>query len=175
MYRIAAVGIAAALSAAASAGGTVMHTFDLGGQTSNGGFFDEFPTVQHDFGAAGTVVMVEFSVNYTAHHPSWASEVLIFVDGAADGLGDFIAVDAADYGAPDASGAYQFSDTLMTAIVSDGVVSVTLAEAFNDNAVDPDATFGSGSFVRVHFQAVPAPGALALFGAAGAVGLRRRR
>jgi hypothetical protein len=175
MKRFTTLAAGLMVSAGAIAGGTVSHTFDLSGLGSyGGGFFDNFPTIQHNFGAAGTVVMVEFDLNFTTNSPSWVSEPLVFIDGASDGLGDFIVLDPYEYGAPDASGSFQYADTLVTSIASDGIVSVTLVEYFDDELF-PDAVYGAGSYVTVHYAAVPAPGAAALLGAAGMIGLRRRR
>lgn len=175
MKHVLAIGTALSMAAGANAGVLTTHTFDLSGLTSNGGFFDAFPSAQFDFGVAGTITHVEFDVNFTSNDPSWQSEATIFIDGQFDGLGDFIAFTAGDYGAPDEPGVFQYSDSFATSIVSDGVVSVTLTESFNDGSVDPDAVYGTGSFVTVTFAAVPAPGALGLMGLGGIVALRRRR
>lgn len=166
---------AASLLLAAGANAAVTHTFDLSGMPSDGGFFDAFPTLTHNFGVAGNVVFIEFNLNLTATDPSWVSEAIIFVDGASDGLGDFEAWISADYGAPDAPGFFQYAGSMVVDIESPaGFVAVTCAEAFSD-APTPDAVYGAGSSVTVHFEAVPAPGAMALVGAAGAVSIRRRR
>ena len=175
MKHVLSIGAVLSMAAGANAGLLTTHTFDLSGLTSNGGFFDAFPSAQFDFGVAGTITHVEFDVNYTSNDPSWLSEAVVFVDGQFDGLGDFIAFSAGDYGAPDTAGIFQYSDSFATSIISDGVVSVTLTESFNDESVDPDAVYGAGSFLRVTFAAVPAPGALGLMGLGGIVALRRRR
>ena len=176
MNRFATLGLGLALSAGAMAGGTVSHTFDLSGAASDGGSWAEnFPTMVHNFGSAGEVVMVEFDLNFTTNSPSWVSEPIVIIDALADGTGDFLALDPYEYGAPDTVGSFQYADTIMTSLASDGVISVTLFEYWDD-AVSPDAVYGAGSFITVHFAAVPAPGAAAgLLGAAGLVGLRRRR
>ncbi len=175
MKKIAALAAALMLTAGASAG-VMTHTFDLSGLSADSSsFFGSFPTLQHDFGVAGSVVMVDFDLTYTSFAPSWNSESIIFVDGSFDGLGEFIVLDPSDYGALDAPGVFSYDDSLATSIASDGVVSVTLVETFNDASVTPDSTYAQGSFVRVSFVPVPAPSAMALLGVAGLVGLRRRR
>ena len=166
--------MAASLTLAAGANAAVTHTFDVSGLTSNGGFFGSFPSIQHDFGVAGNVVYIEFNLNFVANDPSWRSEAIVFVDGQFDGNGDFEAWIAGDYGAPDSPGAFQYADDFAVDIVSDGVVSITFAESFDDG-ITPDAVYGLGSFITVHFEAVPAPGSVALLGVAGTVALRRRR
>ncbi len=167
---------AAALTLAASAqAGVISHTFQLGGLTSGSSFFATFPSIQHNFGVAGEVVSVEFDLTFTSHDPSWRSEAIVFVDGDADGLGDFEAWISGDYGAPDSPGVFSYADAFPVSIISDGVVSITLAESFDDNTVNPDATYAQGSFVTVYFNPVPAPGAMALLGGAGLIALRRRR
>lgn len=175
MNRIVAIGAVLAAAAGAQAG-VLTHTFDLSGLTANStSFFGSFPTLQHNFGVAGEIVFVDLDLNFTSHDPSWRSEEVVFLDGAFDGLGDFIAWSAEDYGAPDSPGAFQYDDSFATSVVSDGVVSVTLTESFDDGSVNPDRTYGAGSFITVHFAPVPAPGALALLGLGGAMVARRRR
>jgi len=174
MNRFTAAAVAALTFAAGASAETLTHTFDLSGLTSNGSFFDQFPSIQHNFGIAGEVVLVDFDVNFEAHDPSWQSEAIIWIDGSIDGLGDFASVFSGDYGAPDEPGFFSYSDVVPVSIDSDGMVSITLSEAFDDD-IDPDATYGQGSTLTVHYNTVPTPGALALLGAGGLVALRRRR
>jgi uncharacterized protein (TIGR03382 family) len=56
---------------------------------------------------------------------------------------------------------------------TDGLVLLTLWEAFDDSAISPDSIFGAGSTITVSF--IPAPGAAALLGLGGLVATRRRR
>lgn len=175
MNRCLAAAAAALVLAAGANAEELTHTFDLSGLTSNGSFFEVFPSIQHNFGVPGEVTLVEFDVNYESHDPSWQSETIMWVDGSADGLGDYDLFVAGDYGAPDEPGFFSYSDSAVVSIQSlDGWVSITLSEAYDDD-IDPDATYGEGSYLTVHYTSVPAPGALALLGLGGAFAGRRRR
>lgn len=152
----------------------VTHTFDISGLGSAGGFFDSFPTLTHDFGGMGTVVGVEWDVNYIAHDPSYASEAILSVDTTDDQTFD-ADIDSYFYGAPDAPGSFAFSGSIAAnSISSDGLVFLTLWEYYDDG-ISPDATYGAGSWVTVSYDLVPAPGTAALMGLAGLAGIRRRR
>ncbi len=174
MKSILAIGASMALAAGASAG-VLTHTFDLSGLGASGGFFDEFPTIDHNFGVAGTITAIEFDLNLVANAPSWQSEAIVFVDGSADGLGEFESWISEDYGALNEPGAFSYSDAFPVDIDSPaGYVAVTLADSFSDD-VEPNHVYGDGSFITVTFTPVPAPGALALLGLGGVAALRRRR
>ncbi|QDV38539.1 PEP-CTERM sorting domain-containing protein [Tautonia plasticadhaerens] len=175
---------AAIAASTASAASAESYTFDISGlSTFTDSFDDAFPTLTHDFGVEGTVVGVEFDVNYESFDPSWVSEVLIAVD-TDDDLSLDADLDMFDYGAPDSPGTFAASGSIAAnSFSSNGVVYLTLYEFFDDGSVDPDATFGAGSLVTVLFTptavAIPEPSSIALcgLGLAGglAAGLRRRR
>lgn len=145
-------------------------TYDISGLNSEGGFLDNFPTLTHDFGVAGTVTLVSFDVNYESFDPSWQSEVQIAIDtDDDDGIdGD---LDMLDFGAPDDPGTFtgtgsEGADTF----TSNGRVYLTIYEIFDDASSNPDATFGAGSSVTVTFAPVPAPSSVAVL-ALGLMGL----
>ena len=127
-------------------------TFDMTGIEGTGGFFDEFPSLFHNFGTAGTVTGVEFSLSLEAFDPSWQSEAIIFVDGSDDGLGDFDAWISGDYGAADAPGLFSYSDAFALDIDSPaGYVAITAADSFEDDVV-PNHVYLAGSFITVTFN-----------------------
>ncbi len=175
-FRIITAAMVCAGGAAAASAGILSHTFDITGLASSTGFGGAFPTLTHDFGVPGTVIMVLVDVNYEAFSPSWVSEAQIAVDTDDDSSFDGD-VDPADFGAPDSSGVFAYVAAVgASSVSSNGLVHLTLYESFNDGAVDPDAIYRGGSTVTVRYDAIPAPGALALAGAAGlAAGMRRRR
>lgn len=172
-----------ALFGAARASADVVHTFDIGGLSTDAGFFDSFPTLTHDFGVAGTIVLFEFDVTYESFAPSWMSEVAISVD-----TNDDFSLDAdafmSDYGATNSAGVFSASDSLAAnSFSSDGLVFLTLWDTFADTGAVPDATFFAGSFVRVTYRssvaAVPEPSSLVLCAlgsvTCGAIGWRKHR
>lgn len=164
-----------ALAGAAVVASADTYTFDLSGLTSDGGFLDNWmiTSLMHDFGSEGTVVGVEWDVAFEAFSPSWQSEAVISIDTTDDQSFD-ADIDPFFYGAPDAPGVFSYSDSMAAASYSsDGLVYLTLWEFFNDG-IAPDAIYLSGSYVTVHFEAIPAPGSLALLGLGGLVARRRR-
>ncbi|MDX9911647.1 MAG: hypothetical protein RBS39_07445 [Phycisphaerales bacterium] len=164
-------GIVIATSASAQ---TLFHTFDMTGLVSEGGFGTNFPTLTHDFGVAGVVVAVEWDVSYESFDPSWNSEAQIAIDTNDDASFD-ADIDPSLFGAPDSSGVFAYFGSIgANTISSDGLVFLTTYESFDDASSTPDALYRQG-FVRVTYRAVPAPGALAAFGAMGLVVTRRRR
>lgn len=153
----------------------VTHTFDLTGVEGTGGFFDEFPSLFHNFGEAGTVTAVDFNLSLTAFSPSWVSEAIIFVDGSSDGLGDFDAWISGDYGAADAPGTFSYADAFAVDIDSPtGYVAITAADAFED-AVTPNHIYLAGSYITVTFTPVPEPMSAGVVTLAAAMFGRRRR
>ena len=85
-------------------------------------------------------------------------------------------LDAAAFGAADASGVFSYSGSVAAnSFSSDGIVYLTTYESFNDTSTNPDAIYAQGSFVTVTFEAVPAPAGIAALGLGGLVATRRRR
>ncbi len=165
-----------ALGLAASAQAQVVtHTFDISGLASEGSFGGNFPTLTHNFGSAGTVIGVSFSVNATMNAPSWSEELQIAIDTLDDTSFD-ADIDMSLWGGVNNSNPFAGSGMLAaSSMSSDGDVFLTLYESFNDATPNPDAVYGPGSTVTVEYELVPAPGALAIFGLGGMVALRRRR
>lgn len=170
------VGLIAGMAIAASAqAGIVSYTFDISGLASEGSFGDNFPTLTHNFGSAGTVIDVSFEVNATMTSPSWSSELQIAIDTTDDASFDGD-IDMSAWGGVDNSAPFAGFGTLAASSVSsDGLVFLTLYESFNDGVPNPDAVYGNGSTVTVRYQLVPAPGAAALLGLGGFAAFRRRR
>jgi hypothetical protein len=164
-------GIVLATTASAQ---TLYHTFDVAGLASEGGFGANFPTLTHDFGVAGVVVALDWDVTFESISPSWNSEAQIAIDTNDDFSFD-ADIDASAYGAPDSSGIFSYSGSIgANSASSDGLIFLTTYESFDDASSAPDAVYRQG-FVRVTSRALPAPGALAAFGAMGLVATRRRR
>ncbi len=165
---------------------TLTHTFDVSGLPSQGGFFDNFPTLSFDFGEPGEITLIDFDLNYEAFDPSWQSEAIVFVDGQADGGGDFDVLDPSLYGAADDPGVFAYADSYVPFgigsgtpfITSTGFVGITLAETFTD-AINPNAVYGDNSFITVTFEtaAIPEPSTFVMLGlgaiVAGVVARRR--
>jgi uncharacterized protein (TIGR03382 family) len=159
-----------ASAGAALAGGS--HTFDVSGIGVDGGYGDNFgiTSLMHDFGSAGKITNISWDLNYESLSPSWQSEMSFSID-TDSGFADFLASDDL---LPDSSGLAKWDGSLDVSIdTTDGLVLLTLWEAFDDSAISPDSIFGAGSTITVSF--IPAPGAAALLGLGGLVATRRRR
>lgn len=169
------VGIGAIVaSASVSHAALVSYSFDISGLGSDGDFVLGAPTLTHDFGGMGTVVGVDWDVNFTAHDPSWMSDPQIAID-TTDDISFDGDIDPFIFGAPNEPGFFAYSGSMLTdSFSSDGMVFLSLYEFFDDD-IAPDATYGADSIVTVTYDLVPAPGAAALIGFAGLAGLRRRR
>ena len=136
------------------------------------------PTLTHDFGFAGTIVQLDFEVNYKSFEPSWRSEVRIALDTDDDISAD-ADLDMSKFGAPKSPGDFSASGSVgASSISSNGLVYLTVYESFADEA-NPDARFGAGSFVTVTYMAaVPEPSPMVLCGfglLAGVLMLRIRK
>ncbi|MFN0126786.1 MAG: hypothetical protein ACKV19_08905 [Verrucomicrobiales bacterium] len=153
------------------------HTFDISGLPSEGDFASSFPTLTTSFGVPGRVIAVTFEINATMTEPSWSSELQIAVDTIDDVSFDGD-IDISLWGGLNNSDPISTGGVLAaSSFSSDGDVFLTLYE-FLDDAPNPDAVYGSGSFVTVDFETRGVPdtgGTLALFACAiGAVGGVRR-
>lgn len=147
------------------------HTFDISGLEVDGGFGDNFFTMVHDFGFAGTVTNVAWDVNFETVGASWESEAQIAIDTDDDASFD-ADIDPGLFGAADAPGAFAYNGSISANTVSsNGLVYLTLYDTFDDAGIDH--VYGAGSFVTVTY--IPAPGAAALLGLGGLVAARRRR
>ena len=87
------------------------YTFDISGLEVDGGFGDNFFTMVHDFGFAGTVTNVSWDVNFETVGASWESEAQIAIDTDDDNSLD-ADIDPGLFGAADAPGAFAYNGNL---------------------------------------------------------------
>ena len=113
--------------------------------------------------------------------PSWGNEMSMAIghtgDPAAWDMKFFPAEGSASAGGPwgPISGAADLlGDGDDFVVGGDGVLTMEFFESYNDHTAGADAHYIGGSVV-VEYNAIPAPGALALLGLAGIAGTRRRR
>lgn len=125
------------------------------------------------------VIGVGWDVVLETYGASWASEATIALGDSVEGESLFLTPgngNDAPLGEPTAFSTGGLIDLVALELdfaVSSGVLSLELFESFDDVAGEADAGWLSGSTISV--QVIPAPGAIALLGAAGLVGTRRRR
>jgi MYXO-CTERM domain-containing protein len=152
-------------------GGMYLHTYDIDGDA--GWYTSSGPVVEMTFDGAVMTVIGEAL--------GWGSSGSIFGDGTFSGITYTSYVDAPSHGiyAGESVGLDDFAFTL-TAINTSGVIPYDHDPAFRGVALDPGTMlpahdfFAEGSYSG-SAQFVPAPGALAVLGLAGAgVGRRRR-
>ncbi len=159
--------VAAAFAGLATAGS---FTVDLSNHGVDGGWTDNFPSFTFDIGGPGSVTGLDVNFSFTANSPSWQSEGIISID-TDSGWYD---VEFASLGAPDASGTFTYAGSFSFDLATnDGMIFLTLWDTWQDAGVFPDAVFGAGSSLTIHY--VPAPGAMAMLGLGGLVAGRRRR
>lgn len=165
--RILGAVVATAFAGLATAGS---FTVDLSNYGVDGGWTDNFPSFTFDIGGPGMVTSMDVSFSFTANSPSWQSEGVISID-TDEGWYD---LEFFSLGAPDSSGTFSYTGSFSVDLAtSSGLVYLTLWDSWQDSGVFPDAVFGAGSFVTLHY--VPAPGAMAMLGLGGLVAGRRRR
>lgn len=134
--------------------------------------------------AGSTVTMngIGWHTNQSTVGSSWLSEMAMYFDDniAPDGLGLFLRPGASQAtpgtGTFDSNGVIKLEGAGIAPIVlPNGILRIEFYESFDDVANAIDGNFLSGSFLTIQTTNVPAPGALALLGLAGLVGIRRRR
>jgi hypothetical protein len=167
---------AAFLAPAAAQAQLLMHTFDISGLEVSPGFGANFPTFTHDFGIAGTVVLVDFAAIGEAVGGSWVSDIQLAID-TDDDLTFDADVGLGDFGGPDSPATFDLSGSLPSASESsNGLVYLTVYDTFNDNGTGLEANILQG-FVTVSYQPVPEPSTIALLagGLIAGVAVWRRR
>ncbi len=125
------------------------------------------------------VIGIGWDVVLETYGASWASEASIALGDSVDGAALFLSPasgEDAPLGEPTAYSSGGIVDLIGLGLdfsVASGVLSLELFEGFDDVAGEADAAWLAGSTISV--QVIPAPGAIALLGAAGLIGTRRRR
>ena len=125
------------------------------------------------------VIGIGWDVVLETYGASWGSEASIALGDEVDGNALFLAPGTgndAPLGGPTGFSSGGIVDLVGVGLdfsVASGVLSLELFESFDDVVGEADAAWHSGSTISV--QVIPAPGAIALLGAAGLVGTRRRR
>lgn len=131
-------------------------------------------------GSQVTMTSIGWDVTLSTFGASWLSEATMYFDDnvAPDEMGLFLGVGAGENAAGSmafaSGGQLDLSDaTIPNIVLPNGVLRIEFFEGFDDVLGEADAIF-DGS-ITVGVTEVPTPGAAALLGLAGAVGLRRRR
>lgn len=171
MFKKSLVAAAAALFAFSGANADII---DLSGSTSEGLFGEGSNTVvvvNLDAGSA-TVAGFAWTLSFEAFSPSWGSEARIDVT-APDGT-LFTFSGSGDAGWGNSSGIFVDGGdtTAFNGLAFSGDWTFRFYEDFNDGATDPDGIYHEAFFL---IKPIPAPATLALLGAAGLIGRRRRR
>ncbi len=135
-------------------------------------------------GSAVTITSIGWNTTQTAFSPSWLVDMSITFDNDLqnDPTGIFLTpVNTQAPGGPTASSSGGQID-LTTAVganipLYNGVLRLEFIDTFEDIGGSAEGVFGAGSVLTIGTleAAVPAPGALAVFGLAGLMGSRRRR
>lgn len=170
--------------------GTVV-TLDIGGANSWDPIFDPSNDVfAIDLAAAiglpsgspVTMTAVGWNTFLTTVGESWGREARFYFDDniAPDGTGLVLRPNASAApvtGANDTSGGLLdlTSAAIPNIALPNGVLRLEFFESFDDVADAIDANWLAGSQLFIGVAEIPAPGAVALAGIAGLVGLRRRR
>lgn len=147
---------------------------DITGWQTYGGFSNAGNSqVLINLGAGTQITGYDFNnLSFTAVSPSWRSEFVLSVNDSS-GLSsymDFIPslLDSSGSFGP-ASGSWSLVANQgfggPFSLAPDGILWVTVYEAFNDS-IDPDAVVNTGS-LRVYYNAVPEPATVSLLGLFG--------
>jgi len=165
-----------------SGGSALVSSFlnvDVTGIFSYDPYGDVLNVVQnYNIGANSHVIGIGWDVDLFADSPSWLSELTVAFEDSAQLGGVFLAPGAGD----DFSGSASYSSGGVLDLVGlaldfnvgpDGILRLEFFEGFDDFANDWDGIWDAGTLTVEYV--VPAPGAMALFGAGGLVALRRRR
>jgi hypothetical protein len=129
-----------------------------------------------DFGWDDIVVLVHDNTDQGAPFEPWASELVLgYTWGEFDGIEwsqPFPGVNQAGQHGPVSASGQHFPGDIIN---SQGVIELWAVQLWNDGTGLPHGTIISGTLWIDVQQALPAPGALALLGAFGLLGTRRRR
>lgn len=163
-----------ALIASQASAGVFSEGIDLSGAESDGELGDASNTVisvDVDAPDGFDVIGFGFVLSYEAFDPSWGSEARIDIESPDGTVFTFEGDGTAGW--DDMPGIFVHGgDTdAFNGDTADGTWTFTFYEDFDDGTV-PDGVYNQAFFV---IKAIPAPGALALLGTAGLLGIRRRR
>ena len=127
-----------------------------------------------------TITGVYWEGNLSTIGASWASEAR-FAFRDSNGLAGLFLTPGAGVNNPTPVGGLALAGGLKLeeaqipdVVLADGILNLEFYESFVDNPGAPDAIWNSGT-LRIQYNAVPAPAALAPLGLAGLAGTRRRR
>jgi len=133
----------------------------------------------YNIGANSHVIGIGWDVDLFADSPSWLSELSVDIANSPATTGVSLSPGAGD----DFSGTASYSSGGVVDLVglaldfnvdANGLLRLEYYEAFDDFSNDWDGIWEGGT-LTIQYEAVPAPGAAALFAAGGLVALRRRR
>ena len=146
----------------------------VGGYAAAGNSFANF-----NLGVGTTIDAASYNVNWTAPSPSWSGELVLSLNDSIAFVGGFWDAAPGVGGAPGSeSGSGPFNGAPGGVaggpfVLTTGDLYVEIYDTFNDAGVDQ--IMGPGSTITIEYTRIPAPGALALLGVAGLVGIRRKR
>jgi len=163
--------------------GVATATFDVSGLESWDERGDTDNAVLTRFLAPDArVIGIGFDVGITTNNFSFFSDVNLGFENSDQSAGAFQTPAAGDdtfgTGAFSSGGIVDLTALAIPADFSlnpDGMIRIEIYESFDDVIDGVDATFGSGSTLRVRYTFVPTPGASAVLAFASLGALRRRR
>ncbi|MCC6228781.1 MAG: PEP-CTERM sorting domain-containing protein [Phycisphaerales bacterium] len=155
-------------------------TFNVAGTPSMESYGSALNTVWNtNIGAGSHVIGIGWDVNLTAVGASWLSELQVSFEDTALSTGVYLTPGVGDTFS--GTGAYSSGGVLDLIglaldfnVGGDGLLHMEFFEGYNDYVGSADGYWNSGT-LTVMYDTIPAPGAMALFGAAGFVAARRRR
>lgn len=167
--------VAAGLAFGTSSAKADYYDIDLSGFASYAGFgFSNNTSLYLDFGAGTLITGFDYSnLSFTTANGSWLSEFTLslnnsdasgFIDwspSTTDDVGTF-GPEAGSWGGLTGMEGY-YGPGAPFALLPDGILWVTVYEAYNDAGTAVDATVTSGT-LRVYYTSVPEPATASLLG-----------
>lgn len=174
LKTLGSIGVLSLATALPASAGVFNEVINLSGSTSDGVFGDGGNTVVvvnvDDGGTGQTVIGFAWVLSFQAFSPSWGSEARIDISSP---LGTTFTFNGGAVGWGNSSGIFVDGGTT-TAFDGEFIAGNWTFRFYEswDDAITPDGIYNSAYFI---IAAVPAPGAMALLGLAGVMGLRGRR